>query len=953
MRLRVHTGALLSVLLLASAAARAAVYLPIEDGELFRRADAVVVATSLGSRVVAAPGGLPETRTRFAVVDSLRGGLRGEVEVVVPGGTLDSGLSLVLSDVPRFATGARYVLALSVGGDGAFRVTELGLGAFEVVRDEQGHVFATRALFRGNETRPALAREADGRTVARPEPLRDLAGFAAWLRDARFADPAETTTDLWATRIPARLGLVRESGVSALWDDQWCPSGIPGTCGTAFTRYRWLDPSATVRTCDEDTSTYGQWGVFLGGNNEVVNAAALWTSDAQSNVSYASGTPMSGTCKPLEVPSAGTVAVYLDDVAQFNGTAVKCPVTAGGLVGLGGVVTDNSTHAWKGGVYTTIRAGMAWLRRFDKTTCPDGIYPSDLFTTVVAHTLGSTLGLTNADQTRNPNDTNAADDAAALMTSVYTSMPFPMLGSDDRAALCFLYGTCTGLATEAKVFVPVVLSAAGASGSQFVSEITFTNRSTKDATLVLDYTAAAGGGTGSVTDTLAAGRQVTYADAIAWLKSKGLAIADSGDRLGTLRVTFRDVYPQDAAVTVRTTSPVPAGVSPAVGRAGLAYAGVPDAKLLTAAAWIGGMRATGDDRSNVAVQHAGVTDDGPLTLRLTYYPGDGSAATATTDRTLTPGGWAQLSLTDLAPGATQGYVKVDRVSGRAPFYAYGVVNDNVNSDGSFVAPVTDATAAVQTALLLPVAVETSAYTTEVVLTNTTASAKTVSLAYYPSALFGAAATLSVPVGAGAQVIVPDFVKALRDAGAPGIGPKGTTTYQGAVFATVSGGTLAGLVTGGRTRNPAYDEAAAAKAGALATQKGYYGVFVPGVGSTGLALQGSWLAALQQTTELRSNLAILNTGASGESAATYKVEVFDGATGTKAGETQVTLGAREFTQLNGVLKSLAPSVTNAYARVSVASGFNPFVTYGVVNDGAEPGKRSGDGAVVMSEVVASQ
>ena len=116
MRLRVHTGALLSTLLFASAAARAAVYLPIEDGELFRRAAAVVVGTSLGSHVVAGPGGLPETRTRFAVVDSLRGGLRGEVEVVTPGGALASGLELAISDVPRFASGARYVLALSVGG---------------------------------------------------------------------------------------------------------------------------------------------------------------------------------------------------------------------------------------------------------------------------------------------------------------------------------------------------------------------------------------------------------------------------------------------------------------------------------------------------------------------------------------------------------------------------------------------------------------------------------------------------------------------------------------------------------------------------------------------------------------------------------------------------------------------------------------------------------------------
>ena len=40
--------------------------------------------------------------------------------------------------------------------------------------------------------------------------------------------------------------------------------------------------------------------------------------------------------------------------------------------------------------------------------------------------------------------------------------------------------------------------------------------------------------------------------------------------------------------------------------------------------------------------------------------------------------------------------------------------------------------------------------------------------------------------------------------------------------------------------------------------------------------------------------------------------------------------------------------NAYARVTRTSGTNPFVTYGVINDGGIPGQRSGDGAFVLSE-----
>ena len=56
-----------------AAPAVAAIYAPIDDAELLRRADKVVVARASGSTVVAMPGGLPETRTTFTVIDTLAG----------------------------------------------------------------------------------------------------------------------------------------------------------------------------------------------------------------------------------------------------------------------------------------------------------------------------------------------------------------------------------------------------------------------------------------------------------------------------------------------------------------------------------------------------------------------------------------------------------------------------------------------------------------------------------------------------------------------------------------------------------------------------------------------------------------------------------------------------------------------------------------------------------------
>ena len=39
----------------------------------------------------------------------------------------------------------------------------------------------------------------------------------------------------------------------------------------------------------------------------------------------------------------------------------------------------------------------------------------------------------------------------------------------------------------------------------------------------------------------------------------------------------------------------------------------------------------------------------------------------------------------------------------------------------------------------------------------------------------------------------------------------------------------------------------------------------------------------------------------------------------------------------------------YARVTRLTGQNPYISYAIVNDGANPGERSGDGAFVAYEI----
>ena len=146
-------------------------------------------------------------------------------------------------------------------------------------------------------------------------------------------------------------------------------------------------------------------------------------------------------------------------------------------------------------------------------------------------------------------------------------------------ALVFAFASMSALAASRVVVVPIVLSSAGAQNSFFTTELAFTNRGTTDATVTLAYTNAFGGASASVVQSLQAGAQTIVPDAIVYLLGLGIPVGTSGNRGGTLRVTFDGLSADDAgAVTARTTTAVTGG------RAGLAYGGL-DPSRLTAAQW--------------------------------------------------------------------------------------------------------------------------------------------------------------------------------------------------------------------------------------------------------------------------------------------------------------------------------------------------------------------------------
>ena len=483
--------------------------------------------------------------------------------------------------------------------------------------------------------------------------------------------------------------------------------------------------------------------------------------------------------------------------------------------------------------------------------------------------------------------------------------------------------------TTGSLFVPVILSAAGQNQSFFTSELTLTNRGEQEVRLDYSYTAERGGGSGTALEVLAAGRQRVETDALGYLQSLGIPIPETGNRIGTLRVAVP--LGSEVEAVVRTTTVVPEG------RAGLAYLGVAEEEGFEEAVYLCGLRQNAQDRSNVAFQNMGAPEEGAITVRTTVFSGESADTNARVleEVTLEPGGFHQysglLGRLESVEGNRQGYVRVERVEGRAPFYAYGVINDQANSDGSFVFPVAASSLAESTGQTLPVIVETSAFTSELTVTNFSEEPRKLDFQFVADGIEAddKTAAFSMTLEAGQQHILADVVDELRRLGVAGLGAT-RGFYAGPLFVVAEGGDMSGIVIGARTGSQGGG--------------GQYSVFYNAVPEGAGFSQVAWVEGLQQNQENRSNLALVNTGEVDGSASVFHLEIYDGETGLLA-ETVVTkpIPARRWHQINGILGSYAPETRQGYIRIEKVSGANPFLAYGVVNDGGAPGERSGDGA----------
>jgi len=474
------------------------------------------------------------------------------------------------------------------------------------------------------------------------------------------------------------------------------------------------------------------------------------------------------------------------------------------------------------------------------------------------------------------------------------------------------------------VVVPIVLEIPG----RFSSELTLTNSGASTASVALQYRSASvfgGAGTGTVNETLAPGRQLVIPNAIAYLRNNGLGIPTGSNQGGALFVRFDGLLVASAgSASARTTAPS------GNGSAGLSYPAVPVGEAFDEAVLISGLRESAADRSNLALVNAGL--GGPIQIRITVVKDDGTAV-AFDPVTLGPGEWNQYNqiLQSAGFGASSGFALVERVSGSERFLAYGVFNDNVTSDGSYV-PATPISK-VDALLGVPVVVETSTFKSELVLTNPTAHSVQAYIEYIESLAAPGVSTglFYVDLDPFETAILPGIIDQLRQAGAS-IGPRGAN-YAGAVGVLFAeNDSLSPGLAGARTASPA-------------PGGGFYGLFYLG-DSLERSARDAYIYGLQQNSTTRSNIAIVNVGVT-NAPITVRMEVYDGATGALVRrETLPPLAASQWTQINAVLGG----TQNGYVRLTVLGAEGAFQAYGVLNDGATSSSGTSDGSYVPMTLI---
>jgi hypothetical protein len=494
-------------------------------------------------------------------------------------------------------------------------------------------------------------------------------------------------------------------------------------------------------------------------------------------------------------------------------------------------------------------------------------------------------------------------------------------------------GVFRGIANPSSRILPALVDTVGATGQQFQTEITIGNLGPSSS-----FELSRSPSTGYTTLDLPIGSELRAADALSWLRSRGMDIPPEVAITSLTASLFQGL---NVYMLARVYTTDPSG-----GTYGVMLEAPTDIDGAEEEASVYGLRsAAGVDRSNLAVVHVPSARSGSITLSVQVFSADGSPAPNVLTRTLAPGEFFQWNEVLLLAGLLQGssgYARISRVAGIGAWTGYGVVNDAATSDGAVLPLYRPGGLSATRRLLVPVVLDTygaagSHYTTELTLANDSPRPSTASLFYHAAPGHGAplaAPAVEVPVAAGVQVTLSDAVAFLRAHGVAIPDPLTAGSQAGTlevVFQGFDGDDVSRTIALARTTTPNPNR----------DTGGRFGVSYSALAWGGGARQTALVPALAQDAATRSNLAVINAGGGSEGPITLSVQLRDADSGRDVGSPLLaTLNPGEWLQWDRVIEQAGATTSKAIATVTLVSGDDTFYAYGVVNDA-----RTSDGSFI--------
>jgi len=438
---------LLATLVFAIAAPSFAItYIVPPDRVEIERASAIVVGRVLGSHAHASRFGI-ETVTTIALEEAIKGNPGSVVEIHTPGGTLD-GETRVVPGVPTFVDGERVLLLLYQRDDGAYTISNLGLGTFRFVRDAIGRELALR--------NDADIEGWDAGGLVHVEQPRSAERFLNYVRGVVRGDVV--SEDYVVMKMPL---MVKAGSLHPIATASFTATSYMLTYNSGLgTRWNVFPSAVNWNRGNSETGPLGN------GAAEISAAFSTWNAGGTNYVLSSANANPNGF---LEATDGTNNIVFEKDLTSAGLQPFNCSM--GGALGVAGMTHASfgaGTHVFHGETFaTTLEADVSFNQGLG--ACSN--FPQETFKSAIVHEVGHTLGFRHSDQNRNLTASCSGDptldcSSSAIMNHILASGLNGQLQAWDNAALNAVYGTAPACTPPSITVQPAGTSINGGNSAQ-------------------------------------------------------------------------------------------------------------------------------------------------------------------------------------------------------------------------------------------------------------------------------------------------------------------------------------------------------------------------------------------------------------------------------------------------------------------------------------------------------